>query len=81
MIFLDETQAAFLSGLSDAGSAEDFIGLFESLEEKWSSLHSNEKAFHSWFGSKKTEGFIRSVMSPVRHTLRPICALMLLLRH
>ena len=37
------------SGLSDAGSAEEFLGLFESLEEKWSSLHSNGKAFHSWF--------------------------------
>ena len=58
--------SVFESGLSDAGSAEEFIGLFESLEEKWSSLHSNGKAFHSWFGSKKTEEFIRSVISPVR---------------
>ena len=58
--------SVFESGLSDAGSAEEFIGLFESLEEKWSLLHSNGKAFHSWFGSKKTEEFIRSVISPVR---------------
>ena len=69
---MDDTQkerkicSVFESGLSDAGSAEEFIGLFESLEEKWSLLHSNGKAFHSWFGSKKTEEFIRSVISPVR---------------
>ena len=58
--------SVFESGLSDAGSAKEFNGLFESLEEKWSLLHSNGKAFHSWFGSQKTEEFIRSVISPVR---------------
>ncbi|XP_078364368.1 uncharacterized protein LOC144648781 [Oculina patagonica] len=56
----------FESGLSDAGSAEEFLGLFESLEGKWSSLHSNGKAFHSWFGAKKKEEFLNSVISPVR---------------
>ena len=58
--------SVFESGLSDAGSAKEFNGLFESLEEKWSLLHSYGKAFHSWFGSQKTEEFIRSVISPVR---------------
>ena len=65
-IFGRKIGRVFESGLSDAGSAEESIGLFESLEEKWSSLHSNGKAFLSWFGSKKTEEFIRSVISPVR---------------
>ena len=58
--------SVFESGLSDAGSADEFIGLLESLEGKWSSLHPNGKAFHSWFRLKKTEEFIRSVISPVR---------------
>ena len=65
-IFGRKIGSIFESGLSEAGSAEQFISLFESLEEKWSSLHSNGKAFHAWFDSKKTEGFIRSVISPVR---------------
>lgn len=52
-IFGRKIGSVFESRLSDAGSAEEFTGLFESLEEKWSSLHSNGKAFHSWFGSKK----------------------------
>ena len=55
--------SVFESGLSDAGSSEEFIGLFESLEEKWSLLHSNGKAFHSWVDSKKTEEFIRYALS------------------
>ena len=55
----------FESGMSDAGSAEEFIGMLKSLEEKWSSLHQNGKAFHSWFGLNKKEDFIRSVISPV----------------
>ena len=38
-IFGRKIGSIFESGLSDAGSAEEFIGLFESLEEKWSSLH------------------------------------------
>ena len=65
-IFGRKIGSVFESGLSDAGSAEEFIGMLESLEEKWSSLHQNGKAFHSWFGLKKKEEFIRSVISPVR---------------
>ena len=66
VIFGRKIGSVFQSGLSHAGSAEEFIGMFESLKEKWTSLHSNGKAFHSQFGSKKTEEFIRSVISPVR---------------
>ena len=40
-IFGRKIGSVFESRLSDAGSAENFFGLFESLEEKWSSLHSN----------------------------------------
>lgn len=65
-IFGRQIGSVFESGLSDAGSAEEFIGMLESLEEKWSSLHQNGKAFHSWFGLNKKEDFIRSVISPVR---------------
>ena len=42
-IFGRKIGSVFESRLSDAGSAENFFGLFESLEEKWSSLHSNGK--------------------------------------
>ena len=52
-IFGRKIGRVFESGLSDAGSVEEFIGMLESLEEKWSSLHQNGKAFHSWFGLKK----------------------------
>ena len=47
---LGENGSVFESGLSDAGSAEEIIGMLESLEEKWSSRHQNGKAFHSWLG-------------------------------
>ena len=48
--------SVFESRLSDAGSAENFFGLFESLEEKWSSLHSNGSLpLVTWFGSKNTK--------------------------
>ena len=68
--------SVFESGLSDAGSAEEFIGLFESLEEKWSLLHSNGKAFHSWFSSKKRKNsyvalsvpFVRMLASVAHQT-------------
>ena len=52
----------FESGLSDAGSTEEVIGLLESLEEKWSSRHQNGKASDSWLGLNKKEDFIRSVL-------------------
>ena len=50
-IFGRKIGSVFESGLSDAESAEEIIGLFESLDEKWSSSLSNGKVFHSWFGS------------------------------
>ena len=57
--------SVFESRLSDAGSAENFFGLFESLEEKWSSLHSNGSLpLLVWL--EKHEEFIRSVISPIR---------------
>lgn len=65
-IFGRKIGSVFESELSDAGSVEEFIAGFESLEEKWSSLHLNGKAFHSWFGSKKKEDFVSSVISTVR---------------
>ena len=55
-VFGKKIGSVFESGLSDA----------ESLEEKWSSLHQNGKAFHSWFELNKKEDFIRSVISSVR---------------
>lgn len=54
-IFGRKVDSVFESGLSDAESAEEFIALFESLEEKWSSLHSNGKTFHSWFDAKRNK--------------------------
>ena len=57
--------SVFESRLSDAGSAENLFGLFESLEEKWSSLHSNRSLpLLVWL--EKHEEFIRSVVSPIR---------------
>ena len=47
--------------------------MLERLEEKWSSLHQNGKAFHSWFGLKKKEEFIRSIISLVRQRAGPGC--------
>ena len=64
-IFGRKIGSVFESGLSDAGSAEECIGMLESLEEKWSSLHQNGKAFQFWFGLKKKEEFMRSIISPV----------------
>ena len=64
-IFGRKVDSVFESGLSDAGSVEEFIALFESLEEKWLLLHSNGKTFHSWFDAKKKQDFLRSVISPV----------------
>ena len=57
----------FESGLSDAGRAEEFIGIPEILEERWSSLHQNGKALHPWFGLNEKVYFIRRVISSVRH--------------
>ena len=55
-IFGRKIGSVFESRLSDAGSAENFFGLFESLEEKWSSLHSNGSLpLVTWFGSKNTK--------------------------
>lgn len=51
-IFGRKIGSAFESGLSDAGSAEEFIGLFKSLEEKWSSLHSNGLPLLVWLRKK-----------------------------
>ena len=57
--------SVFESRLPDAGSAETFFGLFESLEEKWSSLHSNGSLpLLVWL--EKHEEFIRSFISPIR---------------
>ena len=64
-IFGRKIGSVFESRLSDAGSAGNFIGLFESLEEKWSSLHSNGSLpLLVWL--EKHEEFIRSVVSPIR---------------
>ena len=64
-IFGRKIGSVFESRLSDAGSAENFFGLFESLEEKWSSLHSNRRLpLLVWL--EKHEEFIRSVISPIR---------------
>ena len=64
-IFGRKIGSVFESRLSDAGSAENFFGLFESLEEKWSSLHSNGSLpLLVWL--EKHEEFIRSVISPIR---------------
>ena len=64
-IFGRKIGSVFESRLSDAGSAGNFIGLFESLEEKWSSLHSNGSLpLLVWL--EKHEEFIRSVISPIR---------------
>ena len=64
-IFGRKIGSVFESRLSDAGSAENFFGLFESLEEKWSSLHSNRSLpLLVWL--EKHEEFIRSVISPIR---------------
>ena len=61
-IFGRKIGSVFESGLSDAGSAEEVIGMLDGLEEKWSSRHQNGKAFHSWFGLNKNYDFIRSVL-------------------
>ena len=48
------------------GVQKNLLKVLESLEEKWSSLHQNGKAFHSWFGLNKKKDFIRSVITAVR---------------
>ena len=64
-IFGRKIGSVFESRLSDAGSAENFFGLFESLEEKWSSLHSNGSLpLLVWL--EKHEEFIRIFISPIR---------------
>ena len=72
-IFGRKIGSVFESGLSDAGSAGECIEMLEHLEEKWSSLHQNGKAFHSWFGLKKKEEFIRSIISLVHQRAGPGC--------
>ena len=49
----------FESGLPDAEGPAEFVGMLESLEEKWTAAHSNGKAFYSWFARRKTDDFIR----------------------
>ena len=56
----------FESGHSDAEGPPEFVGMLESLEEKWTAAHSKGKAFHSWFARRKTDNLICSVIRPVQ---------------
>ena len=60
-IFGRKIGSVFESGLSDAGSAEEFTGLLESLEKKWSLLHLGDK----W--AKMTNDQRKEALSRVHH--------------
>ena len=60
-IFGRKIGSVFESGLLDAGSAEEFTGLLESLEKKWSLLHLGDK----W--AKMTNDQRKEALSRVHH--------------
>ena len=60
-IFGRKIGSVFESGLLDAGSAEEFTGLLESLEKKWSLLHLGDK----W--AKMTNDQRKEALSGVHH--------------
>ena len=60
-IFGRKIGSVFESGLLDAGSAEEFTGLLESLEKKWSLLHLGDK----W--AKMTNDQRKEALSCVHH--------------
>lgn len=62
-IFGRKIGSVFESGFLDVGSVEEFIGMLESLEEKWLLFYQNGKVFYFWFGLNKKEDFICSVIS------------------